>query len=274
MATDLDFSEAFEPTAYSTALDLDDNGPTVMSALGILLDLILCGITLYDVYHRSFVCSGYYHPSSWFPFNYIPVTQFNSFRASYVSNYYLRRLAGIIFGPTPYWTDILLSILKGGVFSSILTFMIHGIAPFDSFIEYLLSGGSFLINAQFLPGGRVYLLHRYFSVLCTTFQSYLGLAFLPAVQSWLSHDNIAFLAPLSWMLVAYVSIYMTSRRASNNIKTCAKRHPYSAHLRANALAPAFARLSSYKNNLHTKNKPSRKNKARNHHYKKKILQPS
>ena len=51
------------------------------------------------------------------------------------------------------------------------------------------------------------------------FQSYLGLAFIPMVQSLLSNDNMAFLAPFLWMLVAYVPIYMTSRRASPKVKS-------------------------------------------------------
>ena len=239
---------------YCTAIDPHDN-PSPSTILGILFGIAICVYTFYDVYRRSFLCHGYYHPSSIFPLSLFPLTKANSFHAFYVRSFNLRRLCGLIFGPTADFLDIILSCLRHSIISWILSYMIYGVTPIDMLVELLLSGGnsSDVVNAQFLAGGRLHIVYSYFTILSTCFKSYITslLALcIPTLREVFTNNNIKFLAPLSWMIVAYVSIYMT-RRSTANVSFSSKRHSYqSCH------APS------------TKNNRYRTSKSRNRHQRK------
>ena len=114
--------------------------------------------------------------------------------------------------------------------------MIYGATPIDLLMECLLSGGQSItaVNAQFLAGGRLYIVHSYFTVLSSFFKSYLGLLLsscIPTLREVFVHDNMKFLAPLSWMIVAYISIYMT-RRVQSDVSYSSKRHPHISKLKS------------------------------------------
>ena len=124
--------------------------------------------------------------------------------------------------------------------------------PFDSAVEYLLAGEPHLINAQFLPGGRIYLLTQYLSVLTSTFKVNLSLAFIPVIRDFLSSDNMAFLAPLLWMSIAYIAIYMTSRRSHSHFASNVKPIPV---------------VMTRSSNCKTNDTKFKRKKARNKHHK-------
>ena len=98
---------------------------------------------------------------------------------------------------------------------------------------------------------------RYFNTLSLAFQSCMGIAFVPAVRHFFSHVNMAFLAPLSWMLVSYITIYMTTRRSKACIHCASKRRPLQVH-----------RPVSTSYHYDAKKKPFKTSKARNRHCKK------
>ena len=132
---------------------------------------------------------------------------------------YIRRIIGMFYGSISSWPQFALILLRGSTILWSLIFVVHGITPFDSLVEQLLSGGDFSHQCSISSRGRIYLLKQYFNTLSLAFQSCMGIAFVPAVRHFFLHVNMAFLAPLSWMLVMHSLCIQAPSTASTSPST-------------------------------------------------------
>ena len=110
----------------------------------------------------------------------------------------------------------MLSILQYSIIGWVMFFIFTGTIETDMWIENILTGGHVL----FISGGQV--IHNEYSNMMTfivgSFQVFLSvfITYFDQLQGFITrdlfvNDNLWFLAPLSWLIVAYVSIYLARR---------------------------------------------------------------
>ena len=110
----------------------------------------------------------------------------------------------------------ILSVLQYSIIGWIMFFIFTGTVEVDLWIESLINGGQVL----FISGGQV--IHNEYSSMMTfivrTVQVFMSMfmIYFDQLQGFITrdlfvNDNLWFLAPLSWLIVAYVSIYLARR---------------------------------------------------------------